>query len=54
MYLYVMYYTEDALLEVKGQQGLIFPVSHLSGPATKEFQSSFPFEVFLWGCHLDV
>ena len=52
--MYVMYYTEDASLEVKVQQGLIFPVSHLSGPATKEFQSSFPFEVFLWGCHLDV
>ena len=47
-----MYYTEDASLEVKGQQGLIFPASHLSGPATKEFQSSFPFEVPLRGCHL--
>ena len=40
-------------MEVKGQQGLIFLASHHSGPVTKEFQS-FPFEVFLWGCHLDV
>ena len=46
--------TEDASLEVKGRQGLIFPASHHSVPATKKFQSAFPFEVLLRGCHLNV
>ena len=54
IYIYMSCTTEDASLEVKGQQGLIFPASHHSGPATKEFQSSFLFEVLLQGCHLDV